>query len=70
MSENVKLLRHMQWWILEMVAEEMAAGNTGLPEAPELDVDDARAVTLWLRHCSEAIAPKDGVIRPVSLDAW
>lgn len=56
-SNTVDLLRHMQWWILEMAGEEMIVGGTGLPHPPELDVDDARAVTIWLRHCAEVVAP-------------
>lgn len=56
-SSPVELLRGMQWWILEMAGEEVVAGGTGLPQAPTLDADDARAVNIWLRHCAEAVAP-------------
>lgn len=56
-APNVELLRHMQWWVLRMVCEEVKFGDTGLPAAPPLSLEDRRKVYWWLNDCAEAVSP-------------
>lgn len=52
------LVRHMQWWILQMLADEaVQPGTTGLPTFPDMDDDTAHDITAWVRACADTVDP-------------
>lgn len=56
-APNVELVRHMQWWAVRMVADELRTRETGLPASPSLSDADASAVFWWLVDCAERLSP-------------
>lgn len=56
-APSVELVRHMQWWALRMLCDELRYGDTNMPAAPVLSIDDAQRVHRWLHDCAEQISP-------------